>query len=83
VSFLRYLQGWRKEAETGFLNAHLLDPRSVDFAYSLAIFYRDSGRPHDALALVQSLRQQRPQDAMIRQFEEELRAQLEGRPQPQ
>jgi predicted CXXCH cytochrome family protein len=82
VSFLRYLQGWRKEAETGFLNAHLLDPRSVDFAYSLAIFYRDSGRPREALELVESLRKQRPDDAMIRQFEEELRAQLEGRPRP-
>jgi predicted CXXCH cytochrome family protein len=73
LGFLRYLQGWRKEAESAFLAAHLLEPRSPDFAYSLAIYYRDTGRPQAAKKLVDRLLVLRPGDAMIRAFAEELR----------
>ncbi|MDX1944628.1 MAG: multiheme c-type cytochrome [Pirellulaceae bacterium] len=72
IGLLRYLQGWRKEAETALLNAWLLEPRTPDFGYALAIFYRDTGRPEQARPLVRRLLELRPDDPMIRQFAEEL-----------
>jgi hypothetical protein len=75
------LQGWRKEAESAFLAAHLLEPRSPDYAYSLAIYYRDTGRPQAAKKLVERLLVLRPGDAMIQAFAEELRQAVPVGPQ--
>lgn len=80
IGFARHLEGWRKEAETGLLNAHLLEPRNPEHAFRLAIYYRDTGRPEMALKLVALLRELRPNRALFAQFEQELRQAGPGAP---
>jgi tetratricopeptide (TPR) repeat protein len=82
LGLLRYLQGWHKEAERGLRVAQRLQPRTPDYAYNLAVFYRDTGRPREALALIQQLRQLRPQDEQFVQMEEEVRQRLRAGPSP-
>jgi hypothetical protein len=67
LGLLRYLQGWHKEAERGL-------------RVNLAIFYRDTGRPRDALALVRRLRELRPQDPQFEQLEADVRSRLPAGP---
>ena len=82
LGFLRHLQGWHKEAERSFLMAHLLEPQSPDFMFSLATFYRDTERPRDALAVVRKLRALRPEDELFERLEGEIRTQLRAGPAP-
>jgi tetratricopeptide (TPR) repeat protein len=82
LGFLRHLQGWRKEAERAFEIAHALDPSSPDAIYALAIYYKDSGRPRDALPLAQKLRLMRPQDEQMANLESEVRLLLRAGPLP-
>jgi tetratricopeptide (TPR) repeat protein len=77
----RYRQGWRKEAEHALLTAHLLQPREPLHAYTLAIFYRDTGSPERALELARLLRRLRPESAQFGGFEQELRQQRPVGPQ--
>jgi tetratricopeptide (TPR) repeat protein len=72
IGFLRYLQGWRKEAEHAFVAAHQLEPRSPDFLYSLVIFYRDTRRPREAQRLAARLVELRPDDPMVLQLQREI-----------
>jgi tetratricopeptide (TPR) repeat protein len=77
VGLARYRQGWRKEAEHGLLTAHLLEPREPLHAFTLAIFYRDTGFPEKALELARLLRRLRPDSEQFATLEREL---LQQRP---
>ena len=77
IGLARYRQGWRKEAEHALLIAHLLEPREPLHAYTLAIYYRDTGSPERALELVRLLRRLRPTSEQFEVFEREL---LQERP---
>lgn len=80
LGLLRYLQGWHKEAERGLRVAQRLEPRTPDYAYNLAIFYRDTGRPREALPLVRRLRELRPQDPQFERLEADVRSRLPAGP---
>jgi len=69
----QYALGWRREAEKSLLMAHLLEPRVPDYAYYLAILYKDTGRPRDAAALVEHALQLRPGNPLFLQLQQELR----------
>lgn len=68
----QYLLGWRKEAEDSLRKAMLLDPDNLDYAYLLAIFYRDTGRPGEALQLVEQVLEENPGVVAFEQFRREL-----------
>lgn len=68
----QYLLGWNREAEKSLLMAHLLEPRGPEYAFNLAIFYRDTGRIQDALPLAEHLLKLRPGNPMFLQFQQEL-----------
>lgn len=72
----QYLFGWRREAEKSLLMAYLLEPRVPEYAFNLAIFYRDTGRPRDAVPLAEHLLQLRPDNAMFQQFRQELQQEV-------
>ena len=82
LGFLRYLQGWRKEAQQSLHTAYLMEPQSPDHSYALAIFWKDTGRPRDALPLLQQLRRQRPQDREIENLETDVKQMLRAGPAP-
>ena len=60
VGLLRHLHGWHKEAESALLQAALLQPRNPAMLEYLVIYYRDTGRPQDALPLAERLLKLRP-----------------------
>jgi tetratricopeptide (TPR) repeat protein len=60
VGLLRHLHGWHHEAESALLQATLLEPRDPAMLEYLVIYYRDTGRPLDALPLVERLIKLRP-----------------------
>ncbi len=60
VGLLRHLHGWHKEAESALLRATLLEPRNPGMLEYLAIYYSDTGRPDEALPLVERLLKLRP-----------------------
>jgi tetratricopeptide (TPR) repeat protein len=72
IGLARYLAGWRKEAESSLLNASLLEPRNPEHLYRLAIYYKDTGRPQQAVPLVQRLLTLRPNSRPFQQFAAEL-----------
>jgi tetratricopeptide (TPR) repeat protein/nitrate/TMAO reductase-like tetraheme cytochrome c subunit len=80
LGYLRHLQGWRKEAGEAFAAAHFLEPRSPHFLLSLAVYLNDSGRPRDALPLVERLRALRPRDGEIEALEIDVRGKLRAGP---
>jgi tetratricopeptide (TPR) repeat protein len=82
LGFLRHLQGWRKEAQSAFEAAYALDPRDVQAVYALAIYYKDTGSPRDALPLAQKLRLMRPEDEQMADLEREVRLLLRAGPAP-
>lgn len=70
----QHLQGWHKEAEHSLLMSHLLEPRAFDYGYYLAVFYRDSGRFREALAVTEKVLQAWPDNQAILQLRRELEA---------
>jgi hypothetical protein len=82
LGFLRHIQGWHKEAEHGLRVAHLLAPTSVRHAYSLAVLYNDTERPHEALRLIELIRRLRPQfvDPEFEALEQDVRRKLRAGP---
>jgi len=76
LGFARYTQNWRKEAASALLNAWLLDPDSPETTFALAIFYRDTGWPEKALAIVSAATKQHSVPLHLQQLEAELRQQL-------
>ena len=80
LGLLRYLQSWHKEAERALRVAQRLEPRTPDYAFNLAVFYRDTGRPREALALVRRLLELRPEDPQFERLEEEIRQLLRAGP---
>ncbi|MCI0359483.1 MAG: hypothetical protein L0211_13485 [Planctomycetaceae bacterium] len=82
LGFLRHLQGWHKEAGRSFEAAHRLEPRDPIFMYALAIYFKDTGRPRDALPLVQRLKQLQPNSTHVERLEAELKQFLRAGPAP-
>jgi tetratricopeptide (TPR) repeat protein len=82
LGLLRYLRGWRKEAEFALQTANRLEPRTPEFPYHLAIYLRDTGRPREALSLARRLRELRPEDERFATLEEEIRQLLRAGPTP-
>ena len=80
IGLSRYTQNWRKEAEHALLMAHLLDRQNPEYAFNLAIYYRDTGRPEDALPLVEQLQKIRPGSPLFEQLEVEVRQQMQAGP---
>jgi Flp pilus assembly protein TadD len=78
----QYVLGWRREAEKSLLMAYLLEPRTPEYAFNLAIFYRDTGRVRDAQTLVEHLLRLRPDHAMFQQLQREIQQQLPLGPAP-
>jgi tetratricopeptide (TPR) repeat protein len=72
IGLSRYVQGWLKEAEHSLLLAHLLDPQNPEYAFNLAIYYRDTGRPREALPLVEQLLKLRPDSPLFKQLQSEM-----------
>ncbi|HEX5104517.1 MAG TPA: HEAT repeat domain-containing protein, partial [Pirellulaceae bacterium] len=73
VGLARHLNGWKKEAESALLQASLLEPRNPAMLEYLAIYYRDTGRPDDALALAERLWKLRPGHPGYERMRQELR----------
>ena len=78
----QYLLGWRKEAEKSLRAAALLEPTNPNYVYVLSIFLRDTGRPEEALTLVDQLLEQHPGVPEFAQFRAELLQQLQQSPAP-
>lgn len=76
LGFARYTLGWRKEAFSALQAAYLLDPRSPDTVFALAIYYRDTGWPEKALEIVSRANEQLAPTASLKQLEAELRAEF-------
>lgn len=66
--------GRRAAAREALLKAWSLDPRDPAVLQALAIFHAQSGERSQALEWAERLRQARPDDAGVRQFVEQLRA---------
>ncbi len=79
LGFARHTQGWRKEAGHALLTARLLDPRSTETAFALAIFYRDTGWPERAWEIISAANKQLAAPAHMKQLEEELKQELQLR----
>lgn len=73
VGLARHVAGWKKESESAILRASLLEPRTPIYAETLAIYYRDTGRPQEAREIVERLLQLRPQHPVYLQMREELK----------
>lgn len=72
----QYLLGWRKEAEASLRTAALLEPENTNYAYVLAIYLRDMGRPEEALQIVEQVLAEEPGQPTFEQFRGELTEQL-------
>lgn len=72
VGLLRHLHGWKKEAESALLTAALLEPRNPAMLEYLAVYYADTGRPKDALSLVERILKLRPKHPRYEAFRQEL-----------
>ena len=72
VGLLRHLFGWRKEAESALLQATLLEPRNPAFLEYLAIYYSDTGRPGDALPLVERILRRKPKHPRYEAMRQEI-----------
>jgi tetratricopeptide (TPR) repeat protein len=82
LGLTRHLQGWPKEAERALWTAHRVAPHSLVAMESLAVYWMDTGRPRDALPLVQRLRELRPDDERFTNLEREVRQRLRAGPEP-
>jgi predicted CXXCH cytochrome family protein len=67
------LIGKRDEAEAALRHAADLEPQTPQFAYTLAILYKDTGRPELAIPLVEKLLAQQPGNLMLQQLRDELK----------
>ena len=74
VGLLRHLHGWHKDAESALLQATLLEPRNPAMLEYLAIYYRDTGRPQDALPLVERLLNLRPEHPRYKQLLKDIQS---------
>jgi hypothetical protein len=79
----QYLLGWRKEAEHSLLMAALLDPNQAEYAYHLAVFYRDAQLPELALPWARHVVALRPAVPQFKRLLDEIQAELPARPLPQ
>jgi len=82
LGFLRYAQGWRKEAGRALEVAYLLDPRSENAMFALAVYFNDTSRPRDALPLVRRLRQIQPNNQEVELLETDVLSKLRAGPAP-
>jgi len=82
LGFLRYSQGWRKEAGRALEVAYLLDPRSENAMFALAVYFNDTSRPRDALPLVRRLRQVQPNNGEVEALEIDVQSKLRAGPAP-
>ncbi|MCE9529180.1 MAG: hypothetical protein K8R36_24295, partial [Planctomycetales bacterium] len=72
VGLLRHLHGWRKDAESALLQAVLLEPRNPAMLEYLAIYYSDTGRPKEALPLVERILYLKPKHPRYEELRKEL-----------
>jgi predicted CXXCH cytochrome family protein len=67
------LIGKRDEAEAALRHAVDLEPQTPQFAYTLAILYKDTGRTELAIPIVEELLTQQPGNLMLQQLRDELK----------
>ncbi|MFN0022098.1 MAG: HEAT repeat domain-containing protein [Pirellulaceae bacterium] len=72
VGLLRHLHGWRKGAESALLQAVLLEPRNPAMLEYLAIYYSDTGRPKEALPLVERILRLKPKHPRYEELRKEI-----------